>query len=94
MGHELLINPSVLLLDEPTSVRYFLQSRALHLLHLLAPGGLNSGSGIIIELPILSTALVEAVCSRFYLCRAWTAPLPCTWWQPSGHWHREAERCW
>ena len=52
MGHELLINPSVLLLDEPTSVRHFLQSRT-HMLHLLAPEGRNSGSGITISCPPL-----------------------------------------
>lgn len=53
VGHELLINPSVLLLDEPTSVRHFLQSRT-HLLHLLVPRGLNSGNGITIKLPTFS----------------------------------------
>ena len=53
VGHELLINPSVLLLDEPTSVRHFLQSRT-YLLHLLAPRGLNSGNGITIKLPTFS----------------------------------------
>ena len=50
MGHELLINPSVLLLDEPTSVRHFLQSKTA-LLYPLAPGGLNRGSGTTVKPP-------------------------------------------